>query len=303
MHLLLTVGFPTVESGEINAQSQRSTEKGTSMSEIPQSTAAASTAELLTQVTEAVRPAGRCLAGRFSTAARTDGVEGILAALAANDDAVLDVLRAPLLAARPGSGWVEDELEGGPLPAGEWWVVDPAEGNINHIHGLGEWAVTATLVRDNTPVLTVVHLPLTGDTYTALAGHGARLNGTPLRPSAKTVLAAALVGTGQARPGETGDTHRRIGESVTAMLDAALVVRVSVPATLQLIHVAAGRTDAFWQYSDVRSGLLAGALLVQEAGGTVSDTHGRPWSLAAGDFLATAPALHAAAVGVLSAVR
>ena len=68
MHLLLTVGFPAVESGEINAQSQRSTEKGTSMSEIPQSTAAASTAELLTQVTEAVRLAGRCLAGRFSTA-------------------------------------------------------------------------------------------------------------------------------------------------------------------------------------------------------------------------------------------
>ncbi|WTJ79623.1 3'(2'),5'-bisphosphate nucleotidase CysQ [Kitasatospora sp. NBC_01539] len=247
--------------------------------------------------------AARSLRERFSTDTRPGDLDAILADLAANDGTVLDILKAPLLAARPGSGWVEDELDGGALPPGEWWVVDPAEGNINHVHGIGEWAVTATLVRDNAPVLTVVHLPLTQDTYTALAGHGAHLNGTPLRPSAKTELGAALVGTGQARPGEDEETLRRIGASVTAMLLGALVVRVSVPATLQLIHVAAGRTDAFWQYSDVRSGLLSGALLVSEAGGTVTDTHGRPWSLASEDFLAAAPALHAASVAVLSALH
>ncbi|MEK8174029.1 hypothetical protein NKH77_48965 [Streptomyces sp. M19] len=94
------------------------------------------------------------------------------------------------------------------------------------------------------------------------------LNGARLRPSVKTDLAAALVGTGQAKPGEDAETHRRVGRSVTAMLDSALVTRVSVPATLQLVQVAAGRMDLFWQYSDVRSGLLAGALLVAEAGGS-----------------------------------
>lgn len=80
----------------------------------------------------------------------------------------------------PGSRGEEDELAGGVLPEGEWWVVDTAEGNINHIHGMGEWAVTATLVRDNVPVLSVVHLPLTGDTYTALQGKG----GVPQRRAA-----------------------------------------------------------------------------------------------------------------------
>jgi len=87
---------------------------------------------------------------------------------------------------------------------------------------------------------------------------------------------------------------------VTAMLLDALVVRVSVPATMQLIHVAAGRMDVFWQFSDVRSGLLPGALLVAEAGGTVTDTRGEPWTLASKDFLASAPGLHAQAVTVLA---
>ncbi|MGW4025215.1 inositol monophosphatase family protein [Streptomyces sp. NPDC005009] len=257
---------------------------------------------LLSEVTGVVQAAGRTLRERHTTHARGVSLDEIVAEIHANDDAVLDVLREPLLQARPGSQWAEDELAGGALPPGEWWVVDPAEGNINHVHGTDDWAVTATLVRDNWPVLTVVHLPLSGDTYTAVAGGGAHLNGRPLTVSAKTDLGAALVGTGQARPGEDERTFRRIGDSVTAMLINGLVVRVSVPATLQLIHVAAGRTDAFWQFSDVRSGLVAGALLVVEAGGTVTDLDGKPWNAGSRDFLAAAPGIHTAALDVLASI-
>ena len=120
--------------------------------------------------------------------------------------------------------------------------------------------------------------------------------------SAKTDLGAALIGTGQAKPGEDERTFQRIGGSVTAMLINGLVVRVSVPATMQLIHVAAGRMDAFWQFSDVRSGLVAGALLVSEAGGTVTDLTGEPWNTGSRDFLAAAPGLHSAALKVLSPI-
>ncbi|MFF1284246.1 inositol monophosphatase family protein [Streptomyces sp. NPDC058299] len=257
---------------------------------------------LMSDVTAAVRIAGRTLLDRYTPHARGVSLDEVVQELHANDDAVLDVLREPLLRARRGSQWAEDELAGGALPPGEWWVVDPAEGNINHVHGMPGWAVTATLVRDNEPVLTVVHLPLTGDTYTAAAGGGARLNDRPLKVSAKSGLGAALVGTGQAKPGEDVRTYRRIGDSVTAMLTAGLVVRVSVPATMQLIHVAAGRMDAFWQFSDVRSGLVAGALLVSEAGGTVTDLAGEPWTTAGRDFLAAAPGVHAAALEALSPI-
>ena len=181
-------------------------------------------------------------------------------------------------------------------------MIDPVEGNINHVQGMTDWCVTATLIRDNVPVLTVIHLPLTDETYTALRGSGAWLNGTRLHVSNKSSLDTALVGTGQAALGESSDTYRRIGLSVSAMLEAGLLMRMSVPSTLQLMHVAAGRMDMFWQFSQVRSGLVSGALLVTEAGGTISDTQGRAWTLASDDFLATAPRLHAAAVGVLSTI-
>lgn len=257
---------------------------------------------LLSGVVAAVQAAGGHMRSRFSYDSRPGSPEEVVAAIHANDAASLGMLREALAKARPGAGWDEHEEEGGALPDGEWWVTDPVEGNINHVHGMTDWGVTATLVRDNLPVLTAVHLPMTGDTYAAIRGGGAYLDGARLRPSVKTDLGAALVGTGQATPGEDGETYRRIGQSVTAMLGGALLVRVSVPATLPLLDVASGRTDVFWQYSRVRSGLVAGALLVDEAGGTVTDTHGRPWSLTSDDFLATAPGLHNAAVDVLSAI-
>lgn len=258
--------------------------------------------ELLPGVVAAVRAAGATLAGRFAADRRPVSRQMLLTMIESNDSAALRVLRPALERARAGVGWVDDEEETGSLPAGEWWVVDPVEGNVNHIHGLTDWGVTATLVRDNTPVLAVVHLPVTGTTYTALAGVGAYQDGTRLHVSAKSELAAALVGTGQAMPGEDSQTYQRIGSSVSAMLQAALVTRVSVPATLQLIEVAAGRMDAFWQYSAVRTGLLAGALLVTEAGGIVTDTQGNPWNPTSQDVLAASPGLHPAAVQVLSTV-
>jgi myo-inositol-1(or 4)-monophosphatase len=255
---------------------------------------------LLPTVVAAVEAAGHTLAARYSADARPDDGAALIEALTANDAAVTDALRQALLGARPGSGWVEDEEEGGELPAGEWWVVDAAEGNVNHVHGRADWGVTATLVKDGLPQLTAIVLPMRGETYTAIRGVGAFANGAALRVSRKTELGAAILGTGQARPGEGAETHARIGRSVTAMLDAALLVRMSVPATLELVEVAAGRMDGFWQHSQVRSGLAAGALLAREAGGAVTDTRGRPWTFASEDFLAAAPGVHGAAVAVLA---
>ncbi len=185
-----------------------------------------------------------------------------------------------------------------PVRRGAWPA--PLVGPRPCAGGMFDWGVMATLVRDNVSVLAVAHLPMTGKTYTAIRGAGAFLDGVRLHPSAKTDLTAALVGTGQARPGESHETHQRLGQSVTAMLDAALVVRVSAPATVQLLRIASGHMDVFWQFSQVRSGLLAGALLVEEASGTVTDTRGRPWNLTSHDVLASAPGLHAAAVNALS---
>lgn len=258
--------------------------------------------DLLPGIVAAVEAAGAELLRRFAASVPPATLEAMRHALAENDAAALAVLRPALERVRPTAGWAEDEHDGGALPPGEWWVVDPVEGNVNHVHGLPGWAVTATLVRDGAAVLTVVHLPLADRTLSATRGGGAGSDGAPLRVSSKTDLRAALVGTGQARPDESRATHRLHGRSVTAMLDAALVVTMSVPSTLQLIDVAAGRTDVFWQYTQVRAGLMAGALLVAEAGGTVSDAHGQPWTPDSEHFLAGAPGVHAAAVSALSSL-
>ncbi|KOU72608.1 inositol monophosphatase family protein [Streptomyces sp. IGB124] len=257
-------------------------------------------AHLLAETVLAVRTAGSALRERFGEVVPYETREELMHALAANDDTALAILRPHLTDLRPEAGWVEDELDGGALPPGEWWVVDPAEGNVNHLHALPEWAVTATLVRDNQPVLTVVHLPLTGETYTALTGAGAHLDGRPLHVSKTANLDLSIVATSQARPDEDEEVVRRVGRSITAMLFDALVVRTAVPATLHLVNVAAGRADAFWQFVGARADLLPGSLLVQEAGGRISDAEGRPWTPQSGSFLAAAPGVHGEAVVTLS---
>lgn len=267
-------------------------------------TATPTDAARLRAATSAVQVAGARMLGRFDPHPRTPAErDDVVRAIHANDVASLDVVRELLERAHPGAGWVDDELEGGPLPGGDFWLVDPVEGNINHVHGLREWGVSATLVRDNVPVLAAVYEPVADRTYTALRGSGVALVGDrPMHPSAKTTLAAAIVSTGQAKPGETPQTFARTAKAVEAMLHAALVVRMTVPATFQLTNVAAGHIDAFWQFSDVRSGLAAGALFVSEAGGLVTDVVGEPWTLASESFLAAAPGVHAEALQILRGI-
>jgi myo-inositol-1(or 4)-monophosphatase len=255
----------------------------------------------LAAVTGAVHDAGARLLELYSPEARPSGRGDMFAALRRNEDASLAVLRPALARACPQAGWVDDDQGTAPLPPGEWWAVDAVEGNVNHVHGLPEWCVTATLLRDSEPVLTAVSQPVGHLTYTAVRGGGAHLNGQPLRISAKSDLAAAIVTTGQAEAGQE-DTYRRIGDSVTAMLYRALLVRATVPATFPLLLVAAGHYDAFWQYEPVLSGIAAGVLLAAEAGGIVSDTRGQPWRPGGTDILVTAPGLQAAAIQALSAV-
>lgn len=256
---------------------------------------------VLAAAVAAVKVTGVAMLRHFDMQTRAPGtLSDIVGAIQINDERSLDVVRGLLEQALPEAGWVEDELEGGELPDGEWWIVDPVEGNINHVQGLGGWGVSATLVRDNVPVLTAIYEPVEERLFTAMRGHGAAYaNGVPMRVSAKAALNAAIVSTGQAKPGESAEIYRRLGASVTTMLQAALAVRMTVPATFELTRVAGGQIDAFWQFGNVRSGQVAGALLVSEAGGVVSDIRGRPWTLASEDFLASAPGTHGGVVAAL----
>src|SRR2546421_688635 len=162
--------------------------------------------DLLEATTTAVRKAGKQLR---SIGSRPSNAEALRAALRANDDAVTEVLRPVLTAALPGSGWNTDEHGSGQMPDGDWWVVDPVGGNLHALYGLADWNIGVSLVRDGRPVLAVLHTPLAGETFTAVAGEGTLLNGVPVHVSEKTDLSLALAGTGQAQPNRDPANARR----------------------------------------------------------------------------------------------
>ncbi|HVU69215.1 MAG TPA: inositol monophosphatase [Ktedonobacteraceae bacterium] len=257
---------------------------------------------LLAKVIEAVHDAGSRLLALYSPEDRPSNRQEMATAGQRGEEASRGGLQTALTAARPQARWVEEEQETTALPSGEWWVVDAMEGGVNLVHGLPEWCVSATLLRENVPVLAAVYQPIGDLTYTAIRGGGAYLNGKPLHTSTKVDLAMAIVTTGQAEAGQA-ETYRRIGDSVTAMLHSALLVRATVPSTFPLLQVASGHHDVFWQYEPVLPGIAAGALFITEAGGIVSDIQGNPWQPGSPDFLATSPRLHAAAVEVLATVN
>jgi myo-inositol-1(or 4)-monophosphatase len=262
-------------------------------------TDAATDSALLAQVVDAVRDAGSRLLASYYPGARPTSQADIRDALDRNEENSADLLRAALSTARPEANWVTDDQETGELPPGEWWAVDAVEGNINHVHGLPEWCVCVTLVRDNVPVLTAVHQPIGNLTYTALRGGGAFLGDRRLRVSAKSDLSVAIATTGQAEQGQVA-TYARIGASITAMLGQVMLVRATVPSTFPMLLVADGHADAFWLYEPALPGIAAGVLLITEAGGVVTDIDGKPWSPASTSVVAAAPALHDGVVDTLS---
>ena len=254
--------------------------------------------ELLSAVAQVAAEAGDRLLAVYSPGARPADREELLKAAARNEEVSSAGLREALHALRPGARWLEEENETGPLPDGEWWVVDNAEGSVNHVHGMPEWGVSITLVADGVPLLGAFRQPVGGPDLhgAARARRLPRIRGLPsgqrLAVSAKSGLDLAIVGTGQAEAGQA-ETYARIGRSVTALLGKAFLVRATVPSTFPLLLVAEGHTDAFWQYEPVLPGIALGILLATEAGGTVSAVDGTPWTPASDTVLVAAPGVHA----------
>ena len=226
----------------------------------------------------------------------------LMAALHVNDEAVTGFLRPALLAALPGSQWTSDEHGSGPMPAGEWWVVDPVGGNLNAVQGGHDWNISVSLVRDGHVLLAALYAAPVDELFTAVAGHGTRLNGEPISVSAKTDLRLAVTGTSQSQPSTNPAMADRTGAAVAAMLRVALAVRLTIPVGQQLAHVAAGRVDAQWQDENLRSH-IAPILLVQEAGGVVTDFDGQPWVVESDGYIAAAPGVHAETLATLRASR
>ena len=206
------------------------------------------------------------------------------------DHAVDALFAQRLKEARPDYGWLSEESaeHEDRLRAGRVFVVDPIDGTRAFIQGYDDWVIAVALVEDGAPALAAVVNPVRGETFEASRGAGAFLNGGKLSVSARSVLAGArlVVPESILKP----NRWRRPWPPVTPVWANSMIYRLAL--------VASGKADASfavkpkWEWD-----VAAGALLVSEAGGIVTDPCGLPLTFNSREakvpgFLAAAPELH-----------
>lgn len=210
--------------------------------------------------------------------------------VSAADRAVEDLIRARLSSLFPEDAVVGEEAGG--LAASRVWVVDPIDGTQNFLRGLPWFAVVLALMVEGRTELGVIYDPNTDELYTARRGGGAFLNGEPIRVSRCAALTSAVIGVGHS----PRHPPRLFLEPLTAVIEAGAQTRNLLTAALQLAHVACGRLDATWDPYLLPWDVLAGILLVEEAGGAAAPYPLRP------DFSGGAPLL-AGTAALVDALR
>nr|WP_314877962.1 inositol-phosphate phosphatase [uncultured Pseudomonas sp.] len=154
------------------------------------------------------------------------------------------------------------------------WIIDPLNGTTNFLRGIPHFAVSIACKYRGRLEHAVVLDPVRQEEFTASRGRGAQINGRRLRVSSRTSLEGALLGTGfPFRDNQMADLDNYLG-MIRALTGQTAGIRRAGSASLDLAYVAAGRFDAFWESGLSEWDMAAGVLLVQEAGGLVSDFNG-----------------------------
>jgi myo-inositol-1(or 4)-monophosphatase len=182
-------------------------------------------------------------------------------------------------------------------PAGPCWVFDPIDGTTNFAHGLPIFCSSLALEIDGVAEVGAVYDPNRKELFTAERGGGAWLNGVPIHVSAAATLVDAMLVTGFPY-----DVHGRVEEIVglfARFVGQARAVRRLGSAAIDLCYVAAGRMDGFWERDLKPWDVAAGALIVSEAGGAVTNMQGEPFTSRGQHVVAANPLLHPAMLEVI----
>ena len=182
-------------------------------------------------------------------------------------------IRELLEAERPDDGLLAEEGSHAEARSGRRWIVDPLDGTINFLYGFPAWAVSIALEDAEGLALGVIHSPLHEETFTAVRGEGARLDGRVLAVNDRRELAGALVATGFSYE---PDRRAEQAEVVRELLPRVRDIRRAGAAALDLAWLAAGRVDAFYERGLKAWDRAAGDLLVREAGGVSGSLAGEP---------------------------
>ncbi len=170
------------------------------------------------------------------------------------------------------------------------WIVDPLDGTTNYAHRYPFFCISLGILYEGVPTCGVVHNPMTDETFTAVIGQGAMLNGIPIHVSSTTNLATSLLATGF--PYQKREITDNNLSHFCALMLLSQGIRRCGSAALDLCFVACGRLDGFWELHLKPWDVAAGVLIVSEAGGVVSDFSGNPTGIDGSEILATNGHIH-----------
>ncbi len=207
------------------------------------------------------------------------------------DRAAEDAIKEVLLEAYPTHGILAEETGKTPGKSEFEWIIDPLDGTTNFIHGFPQYAISIALAQDGQLAHGVIYDPNRNELFTASKGRGAFFNDRRIRVSRCDRLTDALIGTGF--PYRVFDRVDAYIGAFRELTEKTAGMRRPGAASLDLAYVAAGRLDGFWEFGLSPWDMAAGVLMIQEAGGFVTDLNGDSDYLNTGDVVAGAPKVHA----------
>jgi myo-inositol-1(or 4)-monophosphatase len=183
------------------------------------------------------------------------------------------------------------------LPSPYRWIIDPLDGTTNYAHGYPCFCTSLALELEGEVILGAIYDPLLDELFTAQKGKGSFLNNERISVSLTDQLTNTLICTGF--PYDLRESRENNLDHFNNFIMEARAVRRDGSAALDLCYVAAGRFDGFWELKLYAWDVAAGKLLIEEAGGTVSDFRGDPLNIYGQQILASNGRIHKEMIGVL----
>ena len=179
------------------------------------------------------------------------------------------------------------------------WYVDPLDGTTNFAHGYPAFCVSMALEFQGRRIAGVIFDPTRDEMFCAALGGGATLNGAPIHASATAELSASLLATGFPSKKRHKNPNIHFYHQLSLRTHG---VRRAGSAALDLVNVACGRFDGFWEFNLNSWDTAAGVLICQEAGGTVTGFRGQPFEIASREVVATNSMIHPALLAEFAAI-
>ena len=254
---------------------------------------------LISTLGQALEDAGRVLMSHYG---RLEKIEkkGDIDLVTAADRASEDCIKSVILRDYPDHAILAEE--GGEIPGSEYqWVIDPLDGTTNFAHGFPLFSISIAVLLNGQPVAAGVLNPYYAECFLAEQGCGATLNGKPIHVSENCLLSESLIVSGFPYDRRERIDHYLAGWK-TMLQRAQGVLRLG-SAALDLCSVACGRLDAFWEEKLKSWDTAAGWLIVQEAGGRVTDFRNQPFAAGGPHILASNGLIHDECIETLAVLE